>query len=120
VLVADNDDFARRPCVQFLMRRGFDVCEAKAGAEGVAAIAAMQPRVVVVDAALPAARTFLPTARDAGLPVIVMTTDYMADTIDADAVLVKPFPLAAMLAQLRRILRDPERSGAPSTSVVLG
>jgi DNA-binding response OmpR family regulator len=113
VLIADSDDFARRPCVQFLARRGFRVCEVRAGAEGAAAIAVVRPHVVVVDAALPAARTLLPAAGDAGLPVIVMTTDFMADPVPAHAVLVKPFSLATMLAHLRRILRDREMAAAP-------
>ena len=115
VLVADSDDFARRPCVQFLTRRGFLVCEASAGDEGAAAIAVMRPRVALIDAALPAARTLVPTAKDAGIPLIVMTTDFMANPVDAAAVLVKPFPLETMLTQVRRILHLLEiADGSPS------
>ena len=104
VLVADSDDFARRPCVQFLTRRGFMVCEASAGTDAAAALGVMRPRVAVVDEALPAARTLVPAAQAAGIPLIVMTTDFMANPTGAAAVLIKPFPLSTMLAHLRRIL----------------
>ena len=53
VLVADSDDFARRPCVQFLTRRGFLVCEASAGAEAIRSVPALRPDVVLVDMVMP-------------------------------------------------------------------
>jgi DNA-binding response OmpR family regulator len=105
VLVADADNGARRPCVQYLMRRGFMVGEANGGDEATSAVMTTRPRIVLVDAALPAARRFLPSVQAAGIPVIVMTTDFMEPAGNAAGVLIKPFPLEAMLTEVRRVLR---------------
>jgi DNA-binding response OmpR family regulator len=115
VLVADSDNGARRPCVQYLIRRGFLVDEAHGGDEATSAVRTTRPRLVLVDAALPAKRRLLPSIQAAGIPMIVMTTDFMEPATNAAGVLIKPFPLEAMLTEVRRVLRlfDRADEGAP-------
>lgn len=110
VLVADADHGARRPCVRYLIRRGFLVDEANGGVEAASAIMMMRPRIVLVDAALPAARSFLPSIREAGIPMIVMTTDFMEPATHAAGLLIKPFPLETMLTEVRRVLHLLDRA----------
>ena len=110
VLVADADHSARRPCVQYLIRRGFLVDEATGGVEATSAIMMMRPRIVLVDPALPAARRFLPSIQAAGIPMIVMTTDVMEPATNAAGVLIKPFPLETMLTEVRRVLHLLDRA----------
>ena len=108
VLVADSDDGARRPCVRYLQLFGFQVEEARTGDDAVAVIDAVQPQVVVAELTLPSAERLTERlTQDVGIPVIVMATDD-ASSIQpqAIAVLVKPFPLATMLEEVRRVLRQ--------------
>ena len=113
LLIADADSGARRPCVRYLARHGFLVDEANGGDEATSAVEMVKPRLVLMDAALPAARRFVPSVQAAGIPLIVMTTDFMdASAGDAAGRLVKPFPLDNMLAEVRRVLRLLDRQDA--------
>jgi CheY-like chemotaxis protein len=116
ILVADSYEGARRPCARFLDRFHFQVAEAADGEEALSSITALAPHVILVDASLPAMPAWRLTQwlaqswRTRNIPVIVMTSDIEPDQVrplpeNAAGVLVKPFPLTTMLAEIRRALR---------------
>jgi DNA-binding NtrC family response regulator len=108
VLVADSDVFARRPLVHYLKLFGFQVEEATNGRDLTEAIESSHPHVIVAEITLPGSsrlRTLF--ADDRRIPVIVTTTDTAIPVSpEASGLLMKPFPLAALLNELRRVLRQ--------------
>jgi two-component system, OmpR family, response regulator RegX3 len=108
LLVADNEESVRRPCVRYLSLFGFQVEEAANGEEALAAWDAVRPHVVVTDARLPRSSELTPRlALEADVPFIVTVTDDAAPVPPgARAVLFKPFSLETMLAEVRRALAD--------------
>jgi OmpR family response regulator RpaB len=106
VLVADNEESVRRPCVRYLSLFGFHVEEAANGDEAVAAWHTVRPHVVVTDARLQRGSDLAPRlANESGVPFIVTVTDDHAPVPPgASAVLLKPFSLDTMLEQVRRAL----------------
>lgn len=106
VLVADSDDGVRRVCVRYLHQFGFQVAEARTGGEAAAALDASRPQVAITELDLASTSRFrarLP--KDLHIPVIVMTTDEAAPVPpDAAGVLIKPFALATLLHEVRRVL----------------
>jgi len=116
ILVADNYEGARRPCARYLDRFHFQVAEASDGEEALSTITAMGPHIILADASLPAMPAWRLTQwlaqswRTRNIPVIVMTSDIgpgddVALPEIAAGVLIKPFALTAMLAEVRRVLR---------------
>lgn len=111
VLVADSDDGARRPCVRYLDRLGFQVEEAATGEAAVAIVEMAHPRVAIAEVTLPRDDEFQARVRERGIPYIVMATDDIGVVPpEAAAVLIKPFPLAALLTEVRRVLTSRERA----------
>jgi DNA-binding response OmpR family regulator len=108
VLVADSDGFARRPLVSYLKLFGFQVDEAANSHDATAAIERSQPHVIIAELTLPASarlRTLFTSARC--IPVIVTTTDTAIPVSpQASGLLMKPFPLATLLDELRGVLRQ--------------
>jgi CheY-like chemotaxis protein len=113
VLVADSYDGARQPVVRYLQRFHFSVHEAADGEAALQKIVTAAPHVIVADSALPtlpARRLFhwLEQSRPTrAVPLIVLVNEYDPDEgiPPAAAVLVKPFSLASMLDEVRRVLR---------------
>jgi CheY-like chemotaxis protein len=116
LLVADSYEGARVPCARYLDHFGFRVEEAVDGREALSILSVLHPHVVLTELTLPAVSAagiceFLdrePQTRS--VPVIVLHSDFDADQAAersprASAILVKPFPLSAMLEQVRRALR---------------
>jgi len=116
VLVADSDAGARRPCVRYLSLFGFDVEEAATGDEAVVAFNSCRPQLVIADATLSSASRITTTvAKEFHIPVIVTTTDHAGPVPpEATGVLIKPFPLATMLNEVRLALNLAERSRTAS------
>jgi DNA-binding NtrC family response regulator len=112
VLVADSDAGARRPCVRYLSLFGFDVEEAATGDEAVVALNSCRPHLLIADARLPSTTQFTTAvAKEFHIPVIVTTTDHAGSVPpEAIGVLIKPFPLATMLNEVRRALNLAERA----------
>jgi len=112
VLIADSDAGARRPCVRYLSLFGFDVEEAATSDETVVPFNSRRPHLIIADATLSsAARITTTLAKEFHIPVIVTTTDHGGPVPpEAAGVLVKPFPLATMLNEIRRALNVAERS----------
>lgn len=118
LLVADHYDGARLPLVRYLQRHHFDIVEAAHGEQALRTIVARPPHVIVVDWALP----LLPAPRlcqwldqswrARAIPVIVMIGDYEPgeDLPPVAGILVKPFPLAAMVEAVRRAIRLAQHS----------
>jgi DNA-binding response OmpR family regulator len=122
VLIAESYETVRRSCARYLDTFHFDVREATNGEETLSAIAAELPRVILAEVNLPA----MPAARLAhwlgqnwrtrNIPLILLAghVDTAADgslARLASAVLVKPFTFAAMLSEVRRVIRTTMPSG---------
>jgi DNA-binding NtrC family response regulator len=116
IVVVDSYTGARVPCARYLDRFGFKVIEAATPGRAAAAIATAAPQVIITEAdrprlaRSPVSEQFLADARTRGIPLIVMTTSLGDDAADharydAAAVLLKPFRLAQMLEEVRRVLR---------------
>ena len=107
VLVADSDDGARRPCVRYLERFGFQVEQATTGEAAAAIVEQCRPQVAVAELTLPRDDAFQRLLQTRGIPYIATaSTDNPIVPSGVAAVLFKPFPLEALLADVRRVLRS--------------
>jgi DNA-binding response OmpR family regulator len=104
VLVADTDEAVRRAFVRYLEMFGFRVAQAVRIDEGLAeGDGGTLPDVIVTDLTSAAAARLAASPR---VPTIVtVTDDLQVAPLHAAARLVKPFPLPALLDEMRRILR---------------
>jgi two-component system response regulator MprA len=115
VLVVDDDRAVRDSLRRSLEFNGYDVALAADGAEGLVAVGAQHPDVVVVDVMMPRLDGIETTRalRAAGndVPILVLTArDAVGDRVEgldagADDYLTKPFALEELLARLRALLR---------------
>jgi two-component system response regulator MprA len=115
VLVVDDDRAVRDSLRRSLEFNGYDVVLAADGAEGLVAVGAHHPDVVVIDVMMPRLDGIETTRalRAAGndVPVLVLTArDAVGDRVEgldagADDYLTKPFALEELLARLRALLR---------------
>ena len=123
VLVVDDDRAVRDSLRRSLEFNGYEVVLAADGAEGLVAVGAQHPDVVVVDVMMPRLDGIETTRalRAAGndVPILVLTArDAVGDRVEgldagADDYLTKPFALEELLARLRALLRRivPEGDG---------
>jgi two-component system response regulator MprA len=115
VLVVDDDRAVRDSLRRSLEFNGYDVVLAADGAEGLVAVGAQHPDVVVIDVMMPRLDGIETTRalRAAGndVPILVLTArDAVGDRVEgldagADDYLTKPFALEELLARLRALLR---------------
>jgi two-component system response regulator MprA len=115
VLVVDDDRAVRDSLRRSLEFNGYDVVLAGDGAEGLVAVGAQHPDVVVIDVMMPRLDGIETTRalRAAGndVPILVLTArDAVGDRVEgldagADDYLTKPFALEELLARLRALLR---------------
>ena len=115
VLVVDDDRAVRDSLRRSLEFNGYEVVLAGDGAEGLVAVGAQHPDVVVIDVMMPRLDGIETTRalRTAGndVPILVLTArDAVGDRVEgldagADDYLTKPFALEELLARLRALLR---------------
>jgi DNA-binding response OmpR family regulator len=115
VLIADSYPGARMPCARYLDRFGFHVEEAADGEEVLALVNIAPPHVIVVELGLPKmparrlARWLAQNWRTRDIPVIVLGDEAHGPDEEppptSAGMLVKPFHLATMLEEIRRVIR---------------
>jgi len=113
ILIADSYDGARIPWVKYLDRLGFEVLEARNGHKAMAHIDAQRADVIVIEHGLPDAPVVqvARTLRGSQAVPLIVTTSHLGiveETVTElahVAVLEKPFSMAKMLAEIRRLLR---------------
>ncbi len=113
ILVADPYQDARLPVVRYLRRYHFGVIEAADGEQALQQVVAAAPQVILAEWSLPLMppprlRQWLDQSwRARALPVIIMIGDCEpGDSIPPVAgMLIKPFPLATMVDEIRRVIR---------------
>ena len=113
VLVADSYEGARQACARYLEQFHFAVAEAADGEQALARIVETSPQVILTEWNLPS----MPASRlqqwisqrrpDSAIPVIVLATAVEPDgrVPHVAGLLRKPFSLAEMLQEVRRVLR---------------
>jgi DNA-binding response OmpR family regulator len=128
ILVAEHDDGVRRPCVRYFDQFKFRVTEVDNGNAVLDAVTASTPHVIVVELRLPKmpawqlSRWLANNFRTRDIPVIVMADDPGGEDTQrvlesAASVLIKPIPLATMLDEVRRVLRNRKTTTGPAEAV---
>ena len=118
ILVIDDEPQVRRLLQIMLARAGHDVVEAADGMEGLAAVRARRPDLVVTDILMPnkeGIETIRELRREAPeLPILVISGDpgsalylEIATMLGARAALNKPFRHADLLLAVEGLLRPP-------------
>ncbi len=118
ILVVDDEDVVRRPCIEYLTHRGFAAAGASGGAAALDLFAARAGEIacVVLDLTMPGlsgAAVFAELARlRPGLPVI-LSSGFSEDAAFQDfgelrpaGFLQKPFRLEALVREITRVLRE--------------
>jgi two-component system, OmpR family, KDP operon response regulator KdpE len=124
LLVVDDEPAIRRLVRGALVRAGYEVVEAGSASEGLTAIEANAPELVLLDLGLPDrdGMELVPLAKQAGAAVLVLTArDATAEKVaaldlGADDYVTKPFDTQELLARVRTCLRH-RRSGALGTEI---
>jgi CheY-like chemotaxis protein len=116
LLIADSYAAARVPCARYLALFNFHVDEAEDGVDALARLEAEPPDLLLIEQDLPAIDPFQlkqRLRRDEGrqsIPMIVLSSFLSSRSQDGlkdrDGVLVKPFPLASMIEEVRRVIRS--------------
>jgi two-component system KDP operon response regulator KdpE len=127
VLVVEDEAPMRRFLRAALTARSFQVAEATSAGEGVVAITASRPDVVLLDLGLPDADGIDVTRglREwTDVPIIVLSArGREADKVQAldagaDDYLTKPFGVDELLARIRVVLRRAVKSGGTASSII--
>jgi CheY-like chemotaxis protein len=117
-MVADGYEGVRRPCARYLHRLKFDVSEAATGEEALSRIVHAPPRLILAEWSLPSmpegrlTQWLAQGYRTRGIPVILLANaaDILPPPLPVAGVLRKPFTLAQMIDEVRRVLRATDRS----------
>jgi two-component system alkaline phosphatase synthesis response regulator PhoP len=129
VLVVDDEEHIIELTRMYLEQEGFNVDEARDGAEALEKIRTLKPAVVVLDLMLPEVdgwEVCRRTRADSEVPIIMLTA--RSDDVDkivglelgADDYLTKPFNPRELVARVKAILRRYERSIHPGGVIHLG
>jgi len=118
ILVIEDDAVGRTMLHDYLVARGYSVIAATNGAEGLELARMVRPDLVLCDVLLPKKNGFevcfelKRPANGPPLPVVLMSAilssrdeqKYAQGDLHADAILVKPFAMSAMLARVEQLL----------------
>lgn len=118
ILVIEDDTVGRTLLHDYLVARGYSVMSAVNGAEGLELARMVRPDLVLCDVLLPKKNGFevcfelKRPSNGPPLPVVLMSAilsnqdekKYAESDLHADAVLVKPFAMSAMLARVEQLL----------------
>jgi two-component system, OmpR family, KDP operon response regulator KdpE len=115
VLVIEDDPPIRRLLRTSLGANGFQVIEAESGRDGLTALAAQKPEIVVLDLGLPDidGLDVIRAIRNAGdkTPIVVLSSrgdesvKVAALDLGADDYVTKPFGMAELIARIRTAIR---------------
>ncbi len=113
VLVVDDEPAIRALIRQVLEGEGFEVIDAADGAEALRSVERSNPRVILLDMAMPTldGRGFTAAMRGRGhrIPIVVMTAgssaERWANELSADAYLSKPFDIDDLIGVTSRFAR---------------
>ena len=118
ILVIEDDLVGRTMLQDYLVARGYQVIVASNGAEGLEFAMMVRPDLVLCDVLLPKKNGFeicfelKRPSNGPPLPVVLMSAilssrdekKYAESDLHADAILVKPFAMSAMLARVEQLL----------------
>lgn len=118
ILVIEDDPVAQKVVTDYLVAHGYQVHWARNGIEGLQAVDALAPDLVLCDVLLPRKSGFevcFELKRPGGaraVPVILMSAilaskgdqRYAAEGVHADAFLSKPFSMGQMLERIQELL----------------
>lgn len=118
VLVVDDEDDIRRLLRRVLTERGYDVCEAAKGIEGLSLVRSEVPDVILLDAMLPEVHGFDICRRIKGskryghIPIIMISAQYrgwrfaedLKQSYGVEEFLEKPFKIGEVIAAVERAL----------------
>ena len=128
ILLVDDERSLREPLAEYLVRQGFEVCEAESAAAARTILAQNVPDIVLLDIMMPGedglslCRHLVETR---SLPTILLTAKGEAMDrivgleIGADDYVTKPFEPRELVARIRSVLRRAERTApAPAEEPV--
>ena len=127
ILIADDDDDARRLLVKYLTVKGFHVTTAEDGSEACRRVFADEPDLVLLDVNMPELDgwSVLQEIRSAtDVPVIMLTVlDSARDKVrglagGADDYITKPFDLKELEARIRAVLRRAAPQERPEVIII--
>lgn len=115
ILVIEDDPVGREMLWDCLTARGYHVVWASNGVEGVELARLLSPDLVLCDVLLPKKSGFevcFELKRGSRTPVVLMSAilkgdeeqRYAKEDLRADAYLMKPFPMSAMIARIEQLL----------------
>ena len=118
ILVIEDDPIGRTLVQDYLVARGYSVMAATNGAEGLELARMVRPDLVRCDVLLPKKNGFevcfelKRPSNGPPLPVVLMSAilggrdehHYAEKELRADAILVKPFAMSAMLSSVEQLL----------------
>ena len=129
ILVIDDEAQIRRALRTGLQARSYTVAEAATGEDGIAAAAAIQPGLIVLDMGLPDLDGVAVIQRIRSwsqVPVIILSVrDAQADKIHAleagaDDYVTKPFDMEELVARIRATLRRAQSDEPAEPTLVCG
>ncbi len=130
MLVVDDEPAVRESLERSLRFEGYEVTLAGDGEQALAAVAEVDPDVVVLDVLMPRMDGLQTCrqlrARGTSVPILMLTArDGVADRVvgldaGADDYLVKPFALEELLARLRALLRRRPGESEGDDALVFG